>query len=76
MFTAFSLEENSLLLRVSLYDPSYFMPFQANYKIQVNFPPVFGEITISPSEGISVSTKFTITASNWLDEDKPLSYKF
>lgn len=86
LFNDFQPEKNDLLVRVSLYNPRFFMPSQSSYTITVNTEPVPGELIIismndngsgdGGSSGVSLSTPFRIVASNFYDEDKPLSYRF
>lgn len=68
--------DNEILVRISLYDPLYFMPSISTVKIEVNFEPVSGVIVVSPTSGYSLDTIFTIQALNYTDEDSPLSYRF
>jgi len=41
-----------------------------------NGPPEFGSVTITPSSGTELQTKFLLTASNWFDENLPVTYQF
>ena len=76
LYNAFTPNSPTLLLRVSLYDPHYFMPSQSSYQVTINFEPVPGTISITPSTGTALSTAFTISVSGCYDEDSPLSYMF
>ena len=40
--------------------------------VPINTAPINGKLTISPTTGTSLSTEFTIKASDWEDEDTPL----
>jgi hypothetical protein len=42
LFSEFESDSNEILLRVSLYDPLFFMPSISTAKILVNFEPVLG----------------------------------
>ena len=64
------------MLRVSLYDPDYFMPSQSSFNVMLNIPAYGGTFNIEPSEGFALQTEFFIQLSNYLDEDLPLMYKF
>lgn len=37
-----------------MYDPSYFMPSQSSYKIQINFEPILGTLSVLPLNGYSM----------------------
>ena len=60
LFSAFSATDINLLLRVSLYDPQFFMPLQTSFKLAINLNPSGGNITITPPSGYSMSTNFAI----------------
>lgn len=64
------------MIRVSLYDPSYFAPMQSSYMINLNYPPTLGHIQIIPKSGFALNTTFSIIAKDYLDDELPLSYKF
>ena len=76
LFSEFETDSNEILVRVSLYDPKFFMPSISTVKVLVNFEPSLGEILVSPASGVSLDTLFTIQASGFYDEDTPLSYRF
>ena len=57
--------EQSLLLRISLYDPIYFMPLQSSYSLTINLPPWGGQIAISPVSGNSLATQFTVSLQGY-----------
>ena len=76
LFSEFQAGQPEILLRVSLYDPKYFLPSVSSVKVTVNFEPIPGAISVSPATGISLETQFTISADNFNDEDSPLSYRF
>jgi hypothetical protein len=44
--------------------------------ISTNSPPFAGVLEVSPSEGVMLNTTFWMFASDWCDEDLPLSYQF
>ena len=52
------------------------MPSISTAKVDINFEPISGDITITPSEGDSLDTVFTIKAVNFIDEDTPFTYRF
>ncbi len=76
LFSNFRASQPQLLLRVSMYDPNYFMPSQSSYQITINFEPVPGNLTITPTSGTALSTIFSVSLSGFYDEDQPLSYKY
>ena len=47
----------------------------AAYEFSTTSPPTMGGLTVSPSEGVSLITKFNIKSSGWLDENMPLLYE-
>ena len=74
---ALSEGENSVLVKISVYDPDYFVPLVSTFKLQINRPPQGGTLTVTPGTGgVSVSTLFQISASGWVDSDTPLLYQF
>ena len=44
--------------------------------VTVNSPPKSGRFFVSPTAGVTLSTLFTFIASQWLDDQLPLSYEF
>lgn len=62
-------------LKISVYDPRYFMPSQTVMSIQLNRPPSGGTLRIHPASGIAMQTKFQIDFSGFFDTDLPLSYQ-
>ncbi|XP_023932840.1 uncharacterized protein LOC106163484 [Lingula anatina] len=48
----------------------------ATYVILINEPPVAGNCTVSPNNGTSLQTKFSIKCQGFSDKDAPLSYEF
>ena len=48
----------------------------AQTTIRTNGPPVLGSFAVLPVVGEEIRTQFSFTASNWQDEDLPLSYAF
>jgi len=45
-------------------------------ELTVNAAPLPGAFTVSPGDGIELSTRFSLVASRWQDEDMPLYYTF
>ena len=76
LFSDMESTDSEILLRISLYDPLYFMPSISTVRVDVNFEPVAGVIVVTPTSGYSLDTVFTIQAVNYTDEDAPLSYRF
>ncbi len=50
-------------------DPNQAMPYQATQMISINYAPIVGQISVTPSSGIALTTTFTIAVSNFLDVD-------
>jgi hypothetical protein len=48
----------------------------ASIVVTVNAPPTPGMLTVTPQYGTELTTDFTLLATQWLDSDLPLSYKF
>lgn len=44
--------------------------------VSTNAAPLGGSFIVSPSEGEELSTILSMTASQWMDVDLPLSYQF
>ena len=51
-------------------------PGYSEYKVTVNSPPVGGTCEVSPASGVTLTTKFTFTCTDWQDPDLPLQYEF
>ena len=51
-------------------------PGYSEYQVTVNSRPVKGTCYVSPSSGVSLTTIFTFTCSDWQDLDLPLQYEF
>lgn len=76
LYNDFDPNIDTLLIRISLYNPQYYMPSQTSYTITINFEPVPGTISVLPASGTALTTLFTISLSGWYDEDTPLSYRY
>jgi hypothetical protein len=50
-------------------DPNQALPYQATQMISINYAPIVGQISITPSSGTALITTFTITLSNFVDVD-------
>jgi hypothetical protein len=48
LFNDFNANIDTLLIRISLYNPLYYMPSQTSYTITINFEPVPGTISVLP----------------------------
>merc|ERR1712085_1124 len=42
----------------------------------INSPPSFGACKVEPKQGITLETRFNLTAPGWVDEHLPLTYRF
>ena len=49
---------------------------QSAITLTTNGPPLIGQFAVQPSWGTALKTKFMFLASNWVDEDLPLSYQY
>jgi hypothetical protein len=49
---------------------------RASISVTSNTPPLFGNLTISPSSGYEINTVFNLCATGWFDVDLPLFYEF
>jgi hypothetical protein len=76
LYNEFTRDQPEVLLRVTFYDPNFFSPSYSSQKITLNFEPLPGTISITPTSGNSLSTFFNIQLSDFADDDLPLSYKF
>jgi hypothetical protein len=76
MFTDFTKDNINFLIRIAFYDPQLIIPAFSSIPLQINLKPENGTISISPLEGFSLSTPFTLTLSGYQDEDAPFVYKF
>ncbi|KAK3270641.1 hypothetical protein CYMTET_20970 [Cymbomonas tetramitiformis] len=43
--------------------------------VVMNNPPTGGSVVVRPSEGVALSTVFTIVAPDWRDDDPPLTFQ-
>jgi len=48
----------------------------SSVSVVTNSPPSSGSFTVTPLNGVEISTKFTLSAVNWIDSDLPLTYEF
>ena len=51
-------------------------PGYSEYQVTTNSPPVEGTCDVSPASGVSLTTEFTFTCTDWQDPDLPLQYEF
>ena len=65
-----------LQLRLSAYDPAFYMPSISTLNLQINFAPDGCRLNIQPLEGQAYNTNFTISVTNCYDEDTPLTYRY
>jgi hypothetical protein len=63
-------------VRLSVYDPAFYMPSLMTLNLQINFPPNGCQLSVTPTSGTAYDTNFTILFDNCYDEDAPLSYRF
>ncbi|KAK3256764.1 hypothetical protein CYMTET_34118, partial [Cymbomonas tetramitiformis] len=48
----------------------------AKVAVEVNTAPAGGQIMVSPLSGTALATEFSFMASDWVDSDQPLWYKY
>jgi hypothetical protein len=48
----------------------------ASITVTINDPPVSGDFSVAPDQGNEISTVFTMTCLDWLDDDLPINYVF
>ena len=48
----------------------------SEYQVTPNSPPVEGTCDVSPASGVTLTTEFTFTCTDWQDPDLPLQYEF
>ena len=51
-------------------------PGYSEYQVTTNSPPDEGTFDVSPPSGVTLTTEFTFTCTDWQDSDLPLHYKF
>ena len=68
-FANFTNDNNLLVFRASVYNPSYYMPSETTINIYVNIPPANCSLTITPNLGQFFSTIFDISVNNCFDTD-------
>jgi hypothetical protein len=44
--------------------------------VNVNSPPALGSFLVTPTTGTELTTSFTFSAPQWVDQDLPISYEF
>ena len=49
---------NQIMLRLSVYNPQFYMPSLTTLSIQINLPPQDCQVAIQPSSGIVLITPF------------------
>ena len=47
-------------------------PGYSEYQVTTNSPPTGGTCSVSPSSGVTLTTEFTFTCTDWQDADFPL----
>jgi len=68
-------EGDTYTLRLTATD-SYGASSYSTVSLTMNEPPSSGSIDVSPNNGYALDTSFTFTATNWVDNDLPLTYIF
>ena len=51
-------------------------PGYSEHHVITNSPPAGGTYSVSPSSGVTLTTEFNFTCSNWQDPDLPLQHEF
>jgi REJ domain len=51
-------DDRMVQIKISVYDPDYFVPFVSSIRVRINLPPQNGDLIISPNIGISINTIF------------------
>ena len=51
-------------------------PGYSEYKVTTNSPPVKGTCDVSPASGLTLTTEFTFTCTDWQGSNLPLQYEF
>ena len=51
-------------------------PGYSEYQVTTNRPPVEGTCNVSPVSGVTLTTEFTFSCTDWQDSDLPLQYEF
>ena len=51
-------------------------PGYSEYHVTTNSPPVEGTCDVSPASGVTLTTEFTFTCTDWQDSNLPLHYEF
>jgi hypothetical protein len=68
-------EGDTYTLRLTATD-SYGESSYSTVSLTMNEPPSSGDIDVTPKNGYALDTSFTFTATNWVDDDLPLTYIF
>ena len=48
----------------------------SEYQVTTNSPPVEGTCDVNPASGVTLTTEFTFTCTDWQDSNLPLQYEF
>eukprot|EP00615_Pteridomonas_danica_P011705 CAMPEP_0114339650 /NCGR_PEP_ID=MMETSP0101-20121206/7864_1 /TAXON_ID=38822 ORGANISM="Pteridomonas danica, Strain PT" /NCGR_SAMPLE_ID=MMETSP0101 /ASSEMBLY_ACC=CAM_ASM_000211 /LENGTH=1211 /DNA_ID=CAMNT_0001472675 /DNA_START=790 /DNA_END=4425 /DNA_ORIENTATION=+ len=68
-------EGNTYTLRLTATDSEDESSY-STVSFTINEPPSSGSVEVTPINGFALDTSFTFTATNWVDDDLPLTYIF
>jgi len=68
--------DDSLIVRASVYDPRFFMPSLTTIKLKINIPPIGCRLKLNKYTGIEYLTEYILKVSGCNDEHMPLSYQY
>ncbi|EAR97647.2 REJ domain protein (macronuclear) [Tetrahymena thermophila SB210] len=63
-------------IRFTVYNPENIMPSLSVTNFKVNIPPQNCQLSITPSSGQALTTKFVISFTNCITNNNPLTYQF
>lgn len=74
IFSDFKRQSPYFSLRLSVYNPNYFMPSSTILQFKLNFPPHSCKFKITPSDltSSSLTTTFSLEMIDCIDEDIPI----
>ncbi|KRX04545.1 Insulin-like growth factor binding protein, N-terminal [Pseudocohnilembus persalinus] len=76
LFNDFESGNYQITIKITCYNPYFSLPAISTFTLDLNEPPSNCFLQVTPTDGISISTLFSLSILNCEDDNLPLSYKF